>query len=154
MKTSRFINQFKTGLLVLTTLLTTNTFFSSCESEEVTEESVVGTYTNLTDNSNTEITIQETSDGYSFKCYFDDNRNDQSVSYTWKGKFKNIPQDNVYDGSTNIGTVKFSKGEVTFKALTQREDTYKAYSDDLADLFKSRAKEKNDSTAIQNDSIK
>ena len=154
MITSILKNQIKTGLLVLSSILLATATFTSCEEEEVTEEGVVGTYANITDNAVTEITIQEISDGYSFKCIFDDNRNDQSKSYIWNGKFKNIPKDNVYDGETNIGIVEFSKGEVEFKALTQRKDTYRAYSDDLADLYRSRSSEKSDSTIVKTDSIK
>lgn len=43
--------------------------FISCSTEEVTEDNVVGVYTNLTDNSNTEITIQQASDHLNLNVY-------------------------------------------------------------------------------------
>ena len=126
--------------------------FASCSTEEVTEENVVGVYTNLTDNSNTEITIQQASDHFTFKCIFDDNREGNISSYTWTGTFKNIPSDVVMNGKEEIGTVKFSNGSVEFKAYTQREGTYKGFLDDLADLGYSRSNA-NDSIVVATDSI-
>lgn len=126
--------------------------FASCSTEEVTEENVVGVYTNLTDNSNTEITIQQASDHFTFKCIFDDNREGNISSYTWTGTFKNIPSDVVMNGKEEIGTVKFSSGSVEFKAYTQREGTYKGFLDDLADLGYSRSNA-NDSIVVATDSI-
>ena len=126
--------------------------FISCSTEEITEENVVGVYTNLTDNSNTEITIQQASDHFTFKCIFDDNREGNISSYTWTGTFKNIPSDVVMNGKEEIGTVKFSSGSVEFKAYTQREGTYKGFLDDLADLGYSRSNA-NDSIVVATDSI-
>lgn len=124
--------------------------FVSCSTEEVTEENVVGVYTNLTDNSNTEITIQQSSSHFTFKCIFDDNREGSYKSYTWTGTFSNIPEDDVMSGNEKIGRVKFSSGSVTFEAYTQRKDTYKGYRDDLADLGRSI---RNDSITVKTDSI-
>lgn len=124
--------------------------FVSCSTEEVTEENVVGVYTNLTDNSNTEITIQQSSSHFTFKCIFDDNREGSYKSYTWTGTFSNIPEDVVMSGNEKIGRVKFSSGSVTFEAYTQRKDTYKGYRDDLADLGRSI---RNDSITVKTDSI-
>lgn len=124
--------------------------FVSCSTEEVTEENVVGVYTNLTDNSNTEITIQQSSSHFTFKCIFDDNREGSYKSYTWTGTFSNIPEDDVMSGNEKIGRVKFSSGSVTFEAYTQRKDTYKGYRDDLADLGRSI---RNDSINVKTDSI-
>lgn len=124
--------------------------FVSCSTEEVTEENVVGVYTNLTDNSNTEITIQQSSSHFTFKCIFDDNREGSYKSYTWTGTFSNIPEDVVMNGNEKIGRVKFSSGSVTFEAYTQRKDTYKGYRDDLADLGRSI---RNDSITVKTDSI-
>lgn len=126
--------------------------FISCSTEEITEDNVVGVYTNLTDNSNTEITIQQGSDHFTFKCIFDDNREGNISSYTWTGTFKNIPSDVVMNGKEEIGTVKFSSGSVEFKAYTQREGTYKGFLDDLADLGYSRSNA-NDSIVVATDSI-
>lgn len=124
--------------------------FVSCSTEEVTEKNVVGVYTNLTDNSNTEITIQQSSSHFTFKCIFDDNREGSYKSYTWTGTFSNIPEDDVMSGNEKIGRVKFSSGSVTFEAYTQRKDTYKGYRDDLADLGRSI---RNDSITVKTDSI-
>lgn len=124
----------------------------SCSTEEVTEENVVGVYTNLTDNSNTEITIQQASDHFTFKCIFDDNREGNINSYTWTGTFKNIPSDVVMSGKEEIGTISFSSGSVEFRAYTQREGTYKGFQDDLADLGYSR-NNANDSIIVTTDSI-
>ena len=112
-------------------------FMASCES--TFDGNITGTYTNLTDNSNTEITIRATADGYSFTCIFDDNREENITTYHWSGTFKNVPTDMVLDADLkNIGSVEFAEGMVIFKAKTQRPDTYKAYSDDMADLMRSR----------------
>ena len=124
----------------------------SCSTEEITEDNVVGIYTNLTDNSNTEITIQQASDHFTFKCIFDDNREGNIKSYIWTGTFNNIPSDVIMNGNEEIGTVKFSSGSVEFKAYTQREGTYKGYRDDLADLGYSRSNA-NDSVIVAKDSI-
>lgn len=126
--------------------------FISCSTEEITEDNVVGVYTNLTDNSNTEITIQQGSDHFTFKCIFDDNREGSIKSYIWTGTFKNLPSDEVMNGKEEIGSIKFSNGSVEFKAYTQREGTYKGYRDDLADLGYSRSNA-NDSVIVAKDSI-
>lgn len=152
MKTSPLVKSIKRKAFYFMLCLTMLAGFVSCSTEEVTEENVVGVYTNLTDNSNTEITIQQTSDKFNFKCIFDDNREGNIKSYTWIGTFKNIPSDIVMNGNEEIGTVKFSSGSVTFEAYTQRKDTYKGYRDDLADLSYSRSLI-NDSITVITDSI-
>ena len=124
MKTSSLLESIRRKAFYLIMCVTLAAGFASCSTEEVTEENVVGVYTNLTDNSNTEITIQQASDHFTFKCIFDDNREGNISSYTWTGTFKNIPSDVVMNGKEEIGTVKFSNGSVEFKAYTQREGTY------------------------------
>lgn len=108
--------------------------------ENTFDGNVTGTYTNTTDTSITEITVNATQNGYSFTCVFDDNREDVMKSYRWNGTFSNVPADMVLgsDGK-DIGSVEFGEGTVTFKAKTQRPDTYKAYADDMADLMRSRS---------------
>lgn len=151
MKTNPLVESIKRKIFYLMLCVTLAAGFSAC-SEEVTEDNVVGVYTNLTDNSNTEITIQQASDYFTFKCIFDDNREENINSYTWTGTFKNIPSDVVMNGNEEIGTVKFSSGSVEFKAYTQREGTYKGFLDDLADLNYSRSNA-NDSIIVTTDSI-
>lgn len=152
MKTSSLLESIRRKAFYLMMCVTLAACFASCSTEEVTEENVVGVYTNLTDNSNTEITIQQASDHFTFKCIFDDNREGNISSYTWTGTFKNIPSDVVMNGKEEIGTVKFSSGSVEFKAYTQREGTYKGFLDDLADLGYSRSNA-NDSIVVATDSI-
>ena len=152
MKTIQLVKSIKKKAFYFMLCVAMIAGLASCSSEEVTEENVVGVYTNLTDNSNTEITIQQASDYFTFKCIFDDNREGNIKSYIWTGTFKNIPSDVVMNGNEEIGTVKFSSGSVTFEAYTQRKDTYKGYSDDLADLSYSRSV--NDSIIVKTDSIK
>lgn len=67
---------------------------NSCTEESV-DGDIVGKYYNLTSNSNTEITIQSNANGYSFKCIFDDNKEENIKSYTWNGVFVNVPSDAV-----------------------------------------------------------
>ena len=152
MKTSSLLESIRRKAFYLIMCVTLAVGFASCSTEEVTEENVVGVYTNLTDNSNTEITIQQASDHFTFKCIFDDNREGNISSYTWTGTFKNIPSDVVMNGKEEIGTVKFSNGSVVFKAYTQREGTYKGFLNDLADLGYSRSNA-NDSIVVATDSI-
>lgn len=124
---------------------------NSCTEESV-DGDIVGKYYNLTSNSNTEITIQSNANGYSLKCIFDDNREENIKSYTWNGVFVNVPSDAVKDASgKEIGYVRFSKDAVEFEAYTQREGTYKGYRDDMADLQNSRSI-MSDSTVVKNDS--
>ena len=73
MKTSSLLESIRRKAFYLMMCVTLAAGFASCSTEEVTEENVVGVYTNLTDNSNTEITIQQASDHLTFKCIFDDN---------------------------------------------------------------------------------
>lgn len=123
------LSHFFTGLAF--TLLMTG-----CEN--LFDGNVTGTYTNTTDTSVTEITVNATQDGYNFTCVFDDNREDVMKSYRWSGTFTNVPVDMVLDADLkDIGSVEFAEGMVVFKAKTQRPDTYKAYSDDMADLMRS-----------------
>ena len=148
MKTNPLIELIRKKAYFLILCVAMISGFISCSTDEVTEDNVVGVYTNLTDNSNTEITIQQASDHFKFKCIFDDNREGNIKSYSWTGTFKNIPSDVIMNGK---GTVKFSSGSVEFKAYTQREGTYKGFRDDLADLG-SRSTV-NDSIIIITDSI-
>lgn len=151
MKTMTLIELIRRKAFYLALCIAISAVTISC-SEEITEDNVVGVYTNLTDNSNTEITIQQTASHYTLKCIFDDNREGSYKSYTWYGTFNNIPSDLVMNGNEEIGFVKFSNGSVEFKAYTQREGTYKGYRDDLADLGFTRNSE-NDSIIIKRDSI-
>lgn len=151
MKTNPLIELIRKKAYFLILCVAMISGFISCSTEEVTEDNVVGVYTNLTDNSNTEITIQQASDHFKFKCIFDDNREGSYKSYTWTGTFKNIPSDVVTSNNKEIGTIKFSNGSVEFKSYTQREGTYKGFRDDLADLG-SRSTV-NDSIIIITDSI-
>lgn len=150
MKTRTLIETIKRKAFYLILGIAMTAGSVSCSTEEVTEENVVGVYTNLTYNSNTEITIQQSSSHFTFKCIFDDNREGSYKSYTWTGTFSNIPEDDVMSGNEKIGRVKFSSGSVTFEAYTQRKDTYKGYRDDLADLRRSMS---NDSITVKTDSI-
>ena len=134
MKTKTLIKSIRKKAYFLILCIAIVSCFVSCSTEEVTEDNIVGVYTNLTDNSNTEITIQQASDHFTFKCIFDDNREGKVNSYTWTGTFKNIPSDVVTSNNKEIGTIKFSNGSVEFKSYTQREGTYKGFRDDLADL--------------------
>ena len=151
MKTKTLIKSIRKKAYFLILCIAIVSCFVSCSTEEVTEDNIVGVYTNLTDNSNTEITIQQASDHFTFKCIFDDNREGKVNSYTWTGTFKNIPSDVVTSNNKEIGTIKFSNGSVEFKSYTQREGTYKGFRDDLADLG-SRSTV-NDSIIIITDSI-
>lgn len=151
MKTRTLIETIKRKAFYLILGIAMTAGSVSCSTEEVTEENVVGVYTNLTYNSNTEITIQQSSSHFTFKCIFDDNREGSYKSYTWTGTFKNIPSDVVTSNNKEIGTIKFSNGSVEFKSYTQREGTYKGFRDDLADLG-SRSTV-NDSIIIITDSI-
>ncbi len=151
MKTKTLIKSIRKKAYFLILCIAIISCFVSCSTEEVTEDNIVGVYTNLTDNSNTEITIQQASDHFTFKCIFDDNREGKVNSYTWTGTFKNIPSDVVTSNNKEIGTIKFSNGSVEFKSYTQREGTYKGFRDDLADLG-SRSTV-NDSIIIITDSI-
>ena len=139
MKTNPLVKSIRKKAYYLIMCITIISGLISCSTEEITEDNVVGIYTNLTDNSNTEITIQQASDHFTFKCIFDDNREGSIKSYIWTGTFNNIPSDVIMNGNEEIGTVKFSSGSVEFKAYTQREGTYKGYRDDLADLGYSRS---------------
>lgn len=152
MKTIPFLKSIRKKAYFLILCMAIVSGFVSCSTEEVTEDNVVGVYTNLTDNSNTEITIQQVSDHFTFKCIFDDNREGSIKSYTWTGTFRNIPSDVVMNGKEEIGSVKFSSGSVEFRAYTQREGTYKGFRDDLADLGYSRTTA-NDSVFVTTDSI-
>ncbi|MBU3839093.1 MAG: hypothetical protein H9777_12445 [Candidatus Phocaeicola faecigallinarum] len=152
MKTNPLVKSIRKKAYYLIMCITIISGLISCSTEEITEDNVVGIYTNLTDNSNTEITIQQASDHFTFKCIFDDNREGSIKSYIWTGTFNNIPSDVVMNGNEEIGTVKFSSGSVEFKAYTQREGTYKGYRDDLADLGYSRSNA-NDSVIVAKDSI-
>lgn len=152
MKTNPLIELIRRKAYFLILCVAVISGFISCSTEEVTEDNVVGVYTNLTDNSNTEITIQQASDHFKFKCIFDDNREGNIKSYSWTGTFKNIPSDVIMNGKEEIGTVKFSSGSVEFKAYTQREGTYKGFRDDLADFGYSRSTT-NDSVFVTTDSI-
>ena len=151
MKTKTLIKSIRKKAYFLILCIAIISCFVSCSTEEVTEDNIVGVYTNLTDNSNTEITIQQASGHFTFKCIFDDNREGKVNSYTWTGTFKNIPSDVVTSNNKEIGTIKFSNGSVEFKSYTQREGTYKGFRDDLADLG-SRSTV-NDSIIIITDSI-
>ena len=151
MKTNPLVKSIRKKAYYLIMCITIISGLISCSTEEITEDNVVGIYTNLTDNSNTEITIQQASDHFTFKCIFDDNREGSIKSYI-TGTFNNIPSDVVMNGNEEIGTVKFSSGSVEFKAYTQREGTYKGYRDDLADLGYSRSNA-NDSVIVAKDSI-
>ena len=152
MKTNPLVKSIRKKAYYLIMCMTIISGLISCSTEEITEDNVVGIYTNLTDNSNTEITIQQASDHFTFKCIFDDNREGSIKSYIWTGTFNNIPSDVIMNGNEEIGTVKFSSGSVEFKAYTQREGTYKGYRDDLADLGYSRSNA-NDSVIVAKDSI-
>ena len=152
MKTNPLVKSIRKKAYYLIMCITIISGLISCSTEEITEDNVVGIYTNLTDNSNTEITIQQASDHFTFKCIFDDNREGSIKSYIWTGTFNNIPSDVVMNGNEEIGTVKFSSGSVEFKAYTQREGTYKGFRDDLADLGYSRSTT-NDSVFVTTDSI-
>lgn len=152
MKTNPLVKSIRKKAYYLIMCITIISGLISCSTEEITEDNVVGIYTNLTDNSNTEITIQQASDHFTFKCIFDDNREGSIKSYIWTGTFNNIPSDVVMNGNEEIGTVKFSSGSVEFKAYTQREGTYKGFQDDLADLRYSRTNA-NDSVIMTTDSI-
>ncbi len=152
MKTNPLVKSIRKKAYYLIMCITIISGLISCSTEEITEDNVVGIYTNLTDNSNTEITIQQASDHFTFKCIFDDNREGSIKSYIWTGTFNNIPSDVIMNGNEEIGTVKFSSGSVEFKAYTQREGTYKGYRDDLADLGYSRSNA-NDSVIVAKDSI-
>ena len=152
MKTNPLVESIRKKAYYLIMCITIISGLISCSTEEITEDNVVGIYTNLTDNSNTEITIQQASDHFTFKCIFDDNREGSIKSYIWTGTFNNIPSDVIMNGNEEIGTVKFSSGSVEFKAYTQREGTYKGYRDDLADLGYSRSNA-NDSVIVAKDSI-
>ncbi|WP_300790242.1 hypothetical protein [uncultured Bacteroides sp.] len=152
MKTNPLVKSIRKKAYYLIMCITIISGLISCSTEEITEDNVVGIYTNLTDNSNTEITIQQASDHFTFKCIFDDNREGSIKSYIWTGTFNNIPSDVVMNGNEEIGTVKFSSGSVEFKAYSQREGTYKGYRDDLADLGYSRSNA-NDSVIVAKDSI-
>ena len=152
MKTNPLVKSIRKKAYYLIMCITIISGLISCSTEEITEDNVVGIYTNLTDNSNTEITIQQASDHFTFKCIFDDNREGSIKSYIWTGTFNNIPSDVVMNGNEEIGTVKFSSGSVEFKAYSQREGTYKGYRDDLADLGYSRSNA-NNSVIVAKDSI-
>ena len=152
MKTNPLVKSIRKKAYYLIMCITIISGLISCSTEEITEDNVVGIYTNLTDNSNTEITIQQASDHFTFKCIFDDNREGSIKSYIWTGTFNNIPSDVIMNGNEEIGTVKFSSGSVEFKAYSQREGTYKGYRDDLADLGYSRSNA-NDSVIVAKDSI-
>lgn len=151
MKTDLF-KTIKSGTFYLMLGIAMTAGFASCITEEVTEDNVVGLYTNLTDNSNTEITIQQASGNFTLRCIFDDNREGSYKSYTWTGTFSNIPEDDVMSGNEKIGRIKFSSKSVTFEAYTQREGTYKGYRDDLADIGYSRSTS-SDSIVVKTDSI-
>lgn len=138
MKISRFIDQIKTGLLVLTALFVTSALFSSCESEEITDESVIGTYYGGSeDTGDIAITIGKNSSGFTFHCKYEgwgsiaSRRELDTENVSWSGTFNNLPEDNVIDSNgEEIGRVTFKQNsdyvKVTFKANTKRPDTYTA----------------------------
>lgn len=127
------INRF----LVLTAIL----LAPACTTEDEPTD-ITGRYGNLTGVSDTVITIGKTSDGYSFRCTYEEFPKTRAKEYyIWKGTFRNTPSDTVTDSEGNqIGTVSVHSDYVSFTATTQRPDTYKAYRDEMADLSRSHSR--------------
>lgn len=147
MKTSIFMNRAKTTLLAITTLVSTNIVLSSCE-EDITEDSIVGTYDSVSEEEGiTTITISRNSANFSFKCKYESWESIKSrtgldtKNIEWNGTFKEIPEDIVIDkNGEKIGEIQFKQNtdrvSVIFRAETKRKGTYKAQKDnEYSDIF-------------------